>query len=181
MRARLMVATSFLCAACSATTDASSNAKVYTGTYSVDVVESTVSTSLTGGGTFPCTNTYRMSGALTMSINSAASTGSSLGTAQIAGTQKEIAHSTANSCVAKGDLSTVWSPNLTGTTGDLRFASQNVVPNGSYVVTSKTSFAGALANGVVTGQLTFSVAGSGTIGTTSIVQSYATTTNVSLR
>ena len=44
----------------------------------------------------------------------------------------------------------------------------------------KTSFDGALADGVVNGVLVFSVAGSGTIGVTSIVQSYSSTMSVAL-
>jgi hypothetical protein len=160
-------------------TEGPSTAKTYTGTYSAQVVESTVSTSLTGGGTFPCTNTYTMSGTLTMTINEAA--GATIGSAQIAGTQVETTHSSGDSCKAKGDLSTVWSPKLTGSTTDLHFDEQNVSTNGAYVVTSKTSFAGALSGGVVTGVLGFSVSGSGTIGgVTSIVQSYSSTMTVTL-
>src|SRR5258708_5575029 len=181
MRMCLLIVAALLCTPCAATTttDASSTAKPYTGQYSAQVVESTISTSLTGGGTFPCTNTYTMSGTLTMTIDQAG--GVVVGSAQVVGSQVETAHAGGTSCVAKGDLSTHWSPTLTGTTADLRFADQTVVPNGSYSVTSKTSFAGALSGGVVTGVLGFSVAGSGTIGTTSIVQSYSTTMNVTLR
>ena len=179
MRTCLLAVASLLCAACSAsTTDGSAKAKTYTGTYSAVVVESTISTSLTGGGTFPCTNTYTMSGTLTMTIDDAA--GAKIGSAQIVGTQVEMAHSSGESCKAKGDLSTSWSPNLTGTATDLHFGDQNVSTNGGYVVTSKTSFAGTLAGGVVTGVLGFSVAGSGTIGTTSILQSYSSTMTVTL-
>ena len=168
-----------MCGACSAsTTDASPTAKTYKGSYSAQVVESTVSTSLTGGGTFPCTNTYTMSGTLTMTIDEAS--GSTIGPAQIAGTQIETAHSTGTSCKAKGDLPTSWSPKVTGTTTDLRFDDQNVSTYDGYAVTSKTSFTGALSNGIVTGVLGFSVAGSGTIGTTSIVQSYTSTMSVTL-
>lgn len=177
----LLVAASLLCGACAAagTTDAGSTAKTYSGTYSATVVESTVSNSLTGGGTFPCTNTYTFSGTLTMTIGQL--NGAMLGSAQVVGNQTETAHSTAASCVAKGNLTTSWSPTLKGTTSDLTFAEQNVSTNGAYAVTSKTSFTGALSGGVVTGVLGFSVAGAGTIGTTAIMQSYSTSMNVTLR
>jgi hypothetical protein len=181
MRACLLVVASLICGACAAaTTDASPTARTYTGPYSAEVMESTVSTSLTGGGTFPCTNTYTMSGTLTMTIDQVA--GAMVGSAQIVGTQTETAHSSAESCKAKGDLPTGWSPKLTGTTTNLRFDDQNLATNGGYAVTSKTSFAGTLSGGVVTGVLGFSVAGSGTIGgVTSIVQNYSSTMSVTLR
>jgi hypothetical protein len=173
------VVASFISAGCSGMTDASSTAKTYTGQYSTQVVESTVSTSLLGGGTFPCTNTYTMSGTLTVAIDSV--TGAAIGQAHVDGTQKETAHSSGDSCKAKGDLSTSWSPTLSGTMAALQFDDQNVVPNGGYIVTSRVFFSGALSGGVVTGVLEFSVNGSGTIGTTSIIQSYATTASVTLR
>jgi len=180
MRACLLVVASLMCGACAAaTTDVSATAKTYTGPYSAEVTESTVSTSLMGGGTFPCTNTYRMSGTVTMTIDQAA--GAMVGSAQIVGTQTETAHSNGDSCTAKGDLPTSWSPKLSGTTTDLRFDGQNIATNGAYAVTSKTSFAGTLSGGVVTGVLGFSVAGSGTIGSTSIVQNYSSSMSVILR
>lgn len=180
MRAYLLVASCLMCGACAAsTTDASSKTKTYRGTYSSQVVESTVSTSLTGGGTFPCTNTYTMSGTLTMTIDESGNP-ASLGSAEVNGTQTHTAHSGGASCLAKSNLTTGWAPTLTGTTSALQFAAQNVATNGSYVVTSRTSFAGALSGGVVTGVLGFSVSGAGTIGATSIVQSYTTTMNVTL-
>jgi hypothetical protein len=181
MRACLLVVASLMCGACAGdTTDVSTTATTYTGPYSAQVVESTVSTSLTGGGTFPCTNTYTMSGTLTMTIDQVA--GAMIGSAQIVGTQTETGHSSGANCNAKGDLSTRWSPKLTGTTPDVRFDDQNISTNGGYAVTSKTSFAGTLTGGVVTGVLGFNVAGSGTIGgVTSIVQSYSSTMSVTLR
>ena len=181
MRAsRFFVAATFVCSGCAAagSTDAGAG-KTYSGTYSATVVESTVSTSLTGGGTFPCTNTYTFSGTLTMTIDQA--NGAVNGAAHIAGNQTETSHSGGASCQAKGNLSTSWSPTLKGTTSDLTFSEQNVSTNGGYGVTSRTSFTGALSGGVVTGVLGFSVAGSGTIGSTSIVQSYSTSMNVTLR
>jgi hypothetical protein len=182
MRTCLLAVAALLCSACAAagTTDVvASTAKTYTGPYSAQVVESTVTTSLTGGGTFPCTSTYTMSGTLTITIGQAGN--ATLGTAQIVGTQTETAFGAGPSCKAKGNLPTSWAPTLSGTTTDLRFADQNVVTNGAYVVTSKTSFAGTLSDGVVNGVLGFSVAGGGTIGTASIVQSYSSTMSVVLR
>jgi hypothetical protein len=180
MRTCLLVAAGLLCSACAAagTTDVTSKAKTYTGPYSAQVVESTVSTSLTGGGTFACTNTYTMSGTLTMTLGATGS--ATVGSAEIVGAQTETAFAGGTSCKAKGNLSTSWAPTLTGTTTDLHFADQNVATNGAYVVTSKTSFAGALANDVVSGVLGFNVAGAGTIGTTGIVQSYSSTMTVQL-
>ncbi len=181
MRAVPLVVAILACGACAgdASTGTTSTAKTYTGPYSAQVVESTVSTSLSGGGTFPCTNTYTMSGTVTLTIDDA--TGAMVGSAQIVGTQVETAFSSGASCQAKADLSTAWSPKLTGTSVDLHFDDTNVSTNSGYVVTSKTTFSGALASGVVTGALGFSVSGSGTLGTTSIVQSYTTTMNVTLR
>jgi hypothetical protein len=86
--------------------------------------------------------------------------------------------------VAKGDLNTGWFPKLTGTTSDLHFDDQTVAVNGGYTVTTRTSFAGALSGGVVSGTLGFSVAGSGVITSTggagAVTQSYSTTMTVSL-
>jgi hypothetical protein len=181
MRTCLLIAASLVCGGCAAgLTDGptSKTAKTYTGTYSATVVESTVTTSLQGGGTFPCTNTFTFSGTLTMTIDDA--TGGMTGSAQIDGTQVETAHGGGTSCQAKGNLTTGWSPPLTGTTNALKFDAQNVSANGTYVVTSKTSFTGALANGAVTGVLGFSVSGVGNIGFAAIVQSYSTTMNVTL-
>ncbi|MDB4874471.1 MAG: hypothetical protein JWM41_917 [Gemmatimonadetes bacterium] len=181
MRARFLAVALLLCGACAAsTTDVATTAKTYTGTYSAQVVESTVSTSLTGGGTFPCTNTYTMAGTMTMTIDQVS--GAMVGSAQIAGMQTETAHSSAASCAAKGNLATSWAPKLTGTTADIHFDDQSVATNAGYAVTSKTSFAGTLSGGVVSGVLGFSVAGSGTLGgVTSVVQSYSSTMNVTLR
>ncbi len=58
---------------------------------------------------------------------------------------------------------------------------RTVATNGGYTVTSKTGFTGALANGTVIGTLGFSVNGAGTIGTTSITQSYNATMAVTLK
>ncbi len=180
MRTCLLVAASLFCTACAAagTTDAASSGKTYAGPYTAQVVESTVSTSLTGGGTFACTNTYTMSGTLAMTIGPTGA--AAVGSAQISGTQTETSFSGGTSCKAKGNLPTSWSPTLTGTPADLHFADQNVATNGAYVVTSKTSFAGALTGGAVSGVLGFSVAGAGTIGTTGIVQTYSSTMSVAL-
>jgi hypothetical protein len=180
MRTSLLFAGSLLCGACSAgTTDVSASAKTYVGPFSAEVVESTVTTSLTGGGTFPCTNTYTMSGTMTMTVDEAG--GAVRGSARLVGIQKETAHSNGSSCTNKGDLPISWSPTLTGTSSDLRFADQYVATNGAYAVTNKTSFAGTLSGGVVTGLLGFSVSGTGTIGTSSIVQSYSSTMSVTMR
>lgn len=153
--------------------------KTYTGQYSVQVVESTVTVSLQGGGTFPCTNTYTMSGTLTLRVDQ--STGAE-SNAMVDGTQTEIAHSTGDSCKAKGDLSTKWSPKLSVSGGEFRFDDQQVATNGGYGVTSRVTFAGTLSNGTVTGVLGLSLSGSGVIaGTASVSQSYSTTVNVTLR
>ena len=161
------------------TTDVSASAKTYTGPFSAEVVESTVTTSLLGGGTFPCTNTFTMSGTLTMIVDQAGA--AVTGSARLVGTQKETAHSSGSNCTYKGDLPILWAPTLSGTSSDLRFADQYVSTNGTYAVTNKTSFAGTLSGGVVTGVLGFSVSGTGTIGTGSIVQSYSSTMTVTMR
>jgi hypothetical protein len=180
MRTSFTVAAICLSAACAgSTTGVVPTAKTYSGTYSAQVVESTVSTSLQGGGTFPCTNTYTMSGTLTMTIDQVS--GVLVGSAQVVGTQKEIAYSAASTCKPKGDLNTGWFPKLTGTSSDLHFDDQVVAVNGGYTVTTRTSFAGALSGGVVNGTLGFSVAGSGVIdGVSAVTQSYSTTMTVSL-
>jgi hypothetical protein len=181
MRTFFTVAAICLSAACAGSTTgvSPSTAKTYSGTYSAQVVESTVSTSLQGGGTFPCTNTYTMSGTLTMTIDQVS--GALIGSAEIVGTQKEIAYSAAPTCKAKGDLPTGSSSTLTGTSSDLHFDVQTVAVNGGYTVTTRKSFAGALSGGVVNGTLAFSVAGSGVIdGVSAVTQSYSTTMTVSL-
>jgi hypothetical protein len=73
MRNRLLLAASPLAAsllsvACPSISGPST-LKTYTGQYSVQVVESTVTVSLQGGGTFPCTNTYTMSGTITLKVD----------------------------------------------------------------------------------------------------------------
>ncbi len=169
-----------LTCACSASTEPPTTAaKTYAGQYSTSVVETTVSTSLTGGGTFSCTNTYTMSGTISMTLDVAS--GAAVGTATIAGTQAETAFSGGATCLAKGSLATSWSPAVSGSPSALLFNGENVATNGGYVVTTRTSFRGAIVNEVVSGTLGFSVSGAGTIGTTSITQSYSTTTAVTLR
>ena len=180
MRSYLTAAAMCACMACASATDVSSTAKTYSGVYSTQVVESTVSTSLTGGGTFPCTNTYTMSGTITMTIDQAA--GAVAGSAHVVGTQKETAHSSGSSCVAKGDLTTDWNPRVSGTTSSLRFDDQSVSTNAGYAVTARTSFTGSLSGSVITGTLGFSVAGSGTFGgVTSVAQNYSASTSVTLQ
>src|SRR4249919_54437 len=120
MRFPLHLAALLLCAACSSTSGPST-VKIYTGQYSVQVIESTVTVSLQGGGTFPCTNTYTMSGTITLKVDQ--STGGE-SNAIIDGTQTETAHSTGDSCKAKGNLSTKWSPKLSVAGSDLRFDDQ---------------------------------------------------------
>jgi len=178
MRKPLLLAASLLCGACSSTSEPSS-LKTYTGQYSVQVVESTVTVSLQGGGTFPCTNTYNMSGTITLKVDQSTRGESN---AIVDGTQTETAHSSGDSCKAKGNLSTKWAPTLSVLGSDLRFDDQHVDTNGGYGVTSKVTFAGTLSNGVVTGALGLSVSGSGVIaGTSSVSQNYSTTVNVTLR
>lgn len=183
MRNRLLlaaslVAVSLLSVACPSISGPST-LKTYKGQYSMQVVESTVTVSLQGGGTFPCTNTYTMSGTITLKVDQATGGESN---AIVDGTQTEIAHSTAESCKAKGNLTTKWSPKLIVSGNDLRFDDQSVATNGAYGVTSKVTFAGTLSNGTVTGVLGLSVSGSGVIGgTASVSQNYSTTVNVTLR
>src|SRR5258708_34281383 len=112
MRMCLLIVAALVCTACAATTttDASSTAKTYTGQYSAQVVESTISTSLTGGGTFPCTNTYTMSGTLTMTIDQAG--GVVVGLAQVGGAQVDAAHAGRTSWVARAGRSAHWAPTL---------------------------------------------------------------------
>ena len=177
MRACLLVVASLMCVACSATSTGEPSATTYTGPFSAQIVESTVTTSLLGGGTFPCTNTYTFSGTLSVQIDKA---GAATGSAHIIGTQKETAKSSGASCQLKGDLPISWAPTLSGTASDIHFADHYVSTNGAYAVTNTTSFAGTLSGGVVTGSLSFTVAGSGTIGTSSIVQNWSSTMSVTL-
>jgi hypothetical protein len=180
MRISSIVLASVLCGACAAGDTEPKNIKVYAGDYSVQVIESTVTQSLQGGGTFPCTNTYRMTGTLTLKVDQ--STGAPESVGIISGAQTEIAHSSGDSCKAKGDLSTSWAPKLVVSANDLHFDAQNVVVNGGYTVTSKTTFAGTLSNGVVTGVLGFSVSGAGIIEVFSnVTQNYSTSVSVTLR
>ena len=176
MRKHLLLSALLLSGACSSASEPSAT-KTYVGQYSVQVTESTVSVSLQGGGTFPCTNSYTMSGTLTLKIDAA---GESVAT--VDGTQVETAHSTGDTCKAKGDLATKWSPRLSVSGNNLSFADQTVVTTAGYTVTSKTSFSGTLSNSAVTGALVFSVSGAGVIGgTTNVTQNYSTSVNVTLR
>src|SRR3954463_11766398 len=128
MHFRRLLLTTIACSACAAAdSNGTSASKTYTGPFTAQVVESTVSTSLTGGGTFPCTNSYTMSGTLTVTINDA--TSGTLGVAQVSGTQVETGHSSAANCLAKGNLNIAWAPKLTGTTADLRFDDSSVATN----------------------------------------------------
>src|ERR1051326_2130665 len=102
MRASLLAGVGLLCNACAGSPAVPPGRKVYAGQFSAVVVESTVTTSLQGGGTFPCTNTYTMSGTITMTIDPSPS--GSTGNAKLDGNQIETAHSKADSCTAKGNL-----------------------------------------------------------------------------
>lgn len=149
----------------------------YTGSYSGVMVETTIGTSLTGGGTFPCTNTYTLSGTLTMRLTQSGS--SVTGSAVVTGTQRETGVSAG--CQPKGDSSTDWSPAISGSSSDLRFSDRRTAVNGGYSVTNQAGFTGALSNGIITGSLSFSVAGSGTIGSTSTTQNGSASMSVTLR
>jgi hypothetical protein len=141
------------------------------------MVETTVGTSLTGGGSTTCTNTYTLSGTLTLRVTESGT--SVTGSAVVAGTQHETAVSAG--CQAKGDSSTDWLPAISGSASNLGFSDRRTAVNGGYSVTSQAGFAGALSNGVITGSLSFSVSASGTIGSTSTTQNGSTAMSVTLR
>src|SRR4051812_37032874 len=82
MRSASLVLAVLACGACAGDATGSKSGRTYSAPYASEVVESTVSTSLTGGGTFPCTNTYAMNGTLTITIDE--SSGAMVGSAQIA-------------------------------------------------------------------------------------------------
>jgi hypothetical protein len=159
-----------LCGACGGATS-SPTESFYSAPYAANVVETTVSTSLTGGGTFTCTNTYAMTGTLALTIVN--ESGSVSGDAQVVGKQVEKTHSP-DTCNAKGDLTTSWSSAVTGTTSDLHFDASRVSTNAGFNVTTTASFAGALTGGSVAGVLTFSESGSGSPnGITNVTQGYS--------
>lgn len=171
MRAFSLAVAVLACIACAGDATGSSKGTTYSAPYAANVVETTTSTSLTGGGTSTCTNTYAMTGTLTITIDN--SSGAATGSAQVAGTQVEKSRSP-DTCSARGDVTTSWSPKLTGTTSDLHFDDSRVSTNGGFSVTTTTSFAGALTGGSIAGVLTFTESGSGTPGpTTSVVQGYS--------
>lgn len=170
MRTTSSVLAMLLCAACGGDATGSSGT-TYSAPYAANVVETTTSTSLTGGGTMTCTNTFTMTGTLTITMNS--SSGPASGSAQITGNQVEKSRSP-NTCTAKGDLTTSWSPTLTGTTTDLHFDDSRVSTNGGFSVKTTASFAGALTGGSIAGVLTFTESASGTPSpTTSVTESYS--------
>jgi hypothetical protein len=112
-----------------------------------------------------------MTGTVTLMLDN--SPGAVSGTAQITGNQVEKGHSP-DTCNAKGDLTTSWSPKLTGTTGDLHFDDSRVSTNAGFSVTTTASFVGAVTGGAIAGVLTFTESGSGSPnGTTNVTQSYS--------
>ena len=144
------------------------------------MVETTVSTSLTGGGTFACANSYIVTGALSMQL--AASGSLLVGTATITGTERETGVSGDASCKRKEDLSVGWSRPVSAAPSALVFSDQRTTANGAYTVTNRMSFSGALSNGAITGTLSFSVSGAGTIGgVTSVSQNGSSAMSVTLR
>jgi hypothetical protein len=170
MRSASLALAILVCGACAGDATGSSGT-TYSATYVANVIETTVSTSLTGGGTSTCTNTYTMMGGLTLTIDNAS--GAVTGTAQVTGTQIEKTHSPAT-CSAKGDLTTSWSPKLTGTTSDLHFDDSRVSSVAGFNVTTTTSFSGALTGGSIAGVLSFTESGSGSPnGLTNVSQNYS--------
>jgi len=71
------------------------------------MVETTVSNSLTGGGTFTCTNTFIVSGTLSMQLETSGNL--LVGVATIKGTQTDTGVSGDSSCKRKETLSIGWS------------------------------------------------------------------------
>jgi hypothetical protein len=120
-----------------------------------------------------------MSGTVTIKVDQ--STGGSQSEAIVDATQTETAFSNAATCRAKGNLTTKWNPTLVVTGTSFHFDAQQLQTNSGYNVTSKTTFDGTLANGVITGVLGFSASGSGVIGgQSSVTQNYSTTVSVTL-
>ena len=153
---------------------------IYSGGYSGTMVETTVSTSLTGGGTFACANSYIVSGTLSMQLQVSGSLVT--GTATITGTERETGVSGDSSCRRKDDLTVGWSRPVSSPPSALAFSDQRTSANGAYSVTNRMSFSGALSNGVITGTLSFSVSGAGTIGgATSVSQNGSSAMSVTLR
>ena len=160
-----------VCSACGSDATGSSKGTTYKAAYAANVVETIVSTSLTGGGSSTCTYTYAMTGILTITLDN--TTGPASGSAQVTGTQAAKGRSP-DTCAAKSDLTTSWSPPLTGTASDLHFDDSRVSTNAGFSLATTTSFAGAVTGGAVAGVFTFTETGSGSPnGVTNVTQSYS--------
>ena len=83
-------------------------------------------------------------------------------------------------CPLYGSNSLEWSPPVSASTSALTFSDQRVSTNGNYSVTSKVTFVGTLSGGVVTGTLTLSRTGSGSITGTTISETGSSTMSVAL-
>jgi len=171
MRAALLAVAIVTCGGCAGDATGSSKGTTYSAPYAANVTEGIVSTSLTGGGTMVCIYTYAMTGTLTITIDNGS--GAVSGSAQISGNQVAKTH-LPDTCPAKGDQGTSWSPTLTGTTSDLHFDATNTATNAGFSITTTASFAGAVTGGSVVGVLTFTESGSGSPnGTTNVTQNYS--------
>lgn len=173
----LMVALA-ACVGCGAITIDGAGPTTYTGPFSGPFVRTTVSQGNMGGGVITCFNTYTFSGTMSMMLRQS---GSALtGSTSITGTQAETGKSGDPTCPLYGSNSLEWSPPVSASTSALTFSDQRVSTNGNYSVTSKVTFVGTLSGGVVTGTLTLSRTGTGSITGTTISETGSSTMSVAL-
>lgn len=182
MRAVSWMVACAVCAACSgSTTDPEPVRTVYTGTFSVALAATTESTSLTGGGTQTCTNSFVLSGTATATLTDEGA-GVLRGPLSVSGTEKENGVSGSKDCPLKGDSSINWELDLTGSASDIRGSTSRSETKAGFTMTKSLAFVGSVANGLLLGTLSFGESGSGNNGnTTSITQTASATTNTTLR
>ena len=177
MRSILCITLCELAAGCAKSADGpNGDHKSYTGPYSGQYTETTVS-SLATGGFQTCTNTFTLSGTLTLTLEQ---TGDNVtGNASVSGLETETAHGGPAQCPSKGNIQMLQDASVNSSVSNLQF-SKDIVSQGSFVVTVSDSFTGALAGGTVTGTLTWSRNGTGTTQGSSVTSHATTAMSVTL-
>jgi hypothetical protein len=167
--AYLIICVAALCLGCDSLTGSDSNGTKYTGNFSGQLVYTT-KVNVT------CRTTYNVTGTVEVTLDeSATATGEGKVTVN-----ETVVSSDPAPCGGPGP-NRHWdgNANITGTTSDLRFTHQ-YTDQGVVVLTTTTTFAGALSGDVINGVVTVTHSGQST-STPPIIDSGAATFTVTLR
>ena len=177
MRALFCASLCALVAGCAKSADGpNGDHKSYSGPYSGQYTETTVS-SLATGGFQTCTNTFALSGTLTLTLEQSGD--NVTGNASVSGLETETAHGGPTPCPSKGNIQMLQDAAVNSSVSNLQFSKANVTP-GSFATTVSDSFTGVLSGGTITGTLTWSRSGNGTTQGNSVTSNATTTMSVTL-